>query len=182
MGCRNRNVRLRISRNLAVLEGKGLCVVEQIRVPALWLLEPECVPTAPLARIGENAVKQISQAARGVAVVLVVEDDALIRLYAVTIIEEAGYQVLEASNAEEAIQILQARKDIRVVFTDIDMPGSMDGMKLAQAVRSRWPPVELILTSGRYVIGSDSLPERGRFLAKPYSEAAVLRAIDSFIE
>lgn len=127
-------------------------------------------------------MKRSSQAARLATVVLVVEDDFLIRLYAVTIIEEAGYRVLEASNADEAIHILQARNDIRVVFTDIDMPGTMDGMKLAQAVRSRWPPIELILTSGRYAIGSNSLPERGRFLAKPYSEAAVLTAIDSFIE
>jgi len=72
--------------------------------------------------------------------VLVVEDEFLSRLHAVSLVEEAGYKAVEASNAEEAIAVLEARKDIRIVFTDIDMPGTMDGLKLAHAIRTRWPP------------------------------------------
>ena len=81
--------------------------------------------------------------------VLVVEDESLVRLGAVTIIEDAGFEVIEAASADEAIGILECRSDIRVVFTDIHMPGSMDGLKLAQAVRDRWPPIKIIVTSGR---------------------------------
>ena len=80
--------------------------------------------------------------------VLVVEDELFSRLHAVDLIERAGYAAVEAANADEAIAILEARKDIRIVFTDIDMPGSMDGLKLSHAIRKRWPPIELILTSG----------------------------------
>jgi CheY-like chemotaxis protein len=68
------------------------------------------------------------------AVVLVVEDELLLRLNAAQMMEDAGYEVIEASNADEAIQILESRTDIRIVFTDINMPGSMDGIKLANAV------------------------------------------------
>ena len=74
---------------------------------------------------------------------LVVEDEPLSRIHALNLVEEAGYVAIEASNADEAISILEARKDIRIVFTDIDMPGSMDGLKLARAIRHRWPPIEL---------------------------------------
>ena len=81
-------------------------------------------------------------------VVLVVEDEALLRMHATDMIEAAGYTVVEAANADEAVLILSQRMDIRIVFTDIDMPGSMDGLKLAAMVRDRWPPIELIVTSG----------------------------------
>lgn len=100
--------------------------------------------------------------------VLVVEDDVLVRFHAVTLLEEAGFGTLEAANADEAIALLEVRKDIRIVFTDIDMPGSMDGLRLAHAIRHRWPPVELILTSGQAGIREEDLPERGHFLGKPY--------------
>ena len=82
-------------------------------------------------------------------VVLVVEDEALLRLNAVDIVEELGCVALEASNADEAIEILKKRSDVQIVFTDVDMPGTMDGLKLAAFVRDRWPPIKLILTSGR---------------------------------
>jgi CheY-like chemotaxis protein len=77
---------------------------------------------------------------------------------------------LRAANADEAIAILVSREDIRIVFTDIDMPGSMDGLKLARAVRERWPPIELILISGHFDIRQDEIPERGRFFSKPYRD------------
>ena len=81
-------------------------------------------------------------------VVLIVEDDLLIRLDAAQMIEEAEFDVIEASNADEAIAILEARSDITVLFTDIQMPGSMDGLKLAAAVKGRWPPIKIVATSG----------------------------------
>ena len=79
-------------------------------------------------------------------VVLIVEDDALLRLHAVDLIEEAGFIALEAENADEAVAILEQRSDIVLLFTDINMPGSMDGLKLAHAVRDRWPPIKIIVS------------------------------------
>jgi CheY-like chemotaxis protein len=102
-------------------------------------------------------------------VVLVVEDDIVQRIHATLVIEETGFDAVEASNADDAIAILEARPDIRIVFTDIEMPSSMDGLKLARAIRNRWPPIELILTSGKHAVKEDDLPERGRFFPKPYA-------------
>jgi CheY-like chemotaxis protein len=110
-------------------------------------------------------------------VILVVEDEYLIRMCATEIIKKAGFEVVEADNADEAISILQARKDIRIVFTDIEMPGSMDGLKLAHAIRDRWPPIEIILTSGRHRPSVNQMPPRGQFFPKPYSSDAVIAAI-----
>jgi CheY-like chemotaxis protein len=106
-------------------------------------------------------------------VVLVVEDDFLLRMDAADIIRDAGFNVIEASNADEAIIILESRGDIAVVFTDVQMPGSMDGLKLARAVRGRWPPIKIVTTSGQCVVEAADLPEGGRFLPKPYSAVQV---------
>lgn len=106
-------------------------------------------------------------------VVLVVEDEFLLRMDAVDMIAAAGFEVVEAGNADEAIEILESRRDITVVFTDIQMPGSMDGLKLARAVRGRWPPIKIVATSGHPDVGETDLPEGGRFLPKPYSPAEV---------
>ena len=106
-------------------------------------------------------------------VVLIVEDEFLLRMDAVDMIEAAGFEVVEAANADQAIEILEARSDITVIFTDIQMPGSMDGLKLARAVRGRWPPIKIVATSGHVHVGKTDLPEGGRFLAKPYSPAQV---------
>src|ERR1700691_606694 len=73
---------------------------------------------------------------------LIVEDESLVRMTAVDMVEEAGFEVLEATNADEAILLLEVRRDIAVVFTDIEMPGSMDGLRLTAAVRGRWPPIK----------------------------------------
>ena len=80
----------------------------------------------------------------------------------------AGFDVIEASNADEAISILVVRSDITVLFTDVQMPGSMDGLKLAAAVKGRWPPIKIVATSGVVNVRPDDLPEGGRFLPKPY--------------
>jgi CheY-like chemotaxis protein len=106
-------------------------------------------------------------------VVLIVEDELLIRLDAIEMIESAGFDTLEAGNADEAIAILAARPDIHVVFTDIQMPGSMDGLKLAHFVRDRWPPIKIIATSGHVHLKGYELPNGGRFLQKPYSAREV---------
>src|SRR5438105_9835717 len=111
-------------------------------------------------------------------VVLVVEDEFLIRSSAVEIIENAGFDVLQAADADEALEILQTRTDIRVIFTDIHMPGSMDGLRLAHAVRGRWPPIKIIATSSRINVRIDELPEGGRFVPQTYRPdeiAATLR-------
>ncbi len=102
-------------------------------------------------------------------VVLIVEDEQLLRMDAVEMIRSAGFEVVEAENADDAIEILEVRRDISVVFTDIQMPGSMDGLKLARAVRGRWPPIKIVATSGRVGVSQDDLPEGGRFVPKPYS-------------
>ena len=112
--------------------------------------------------------------------VLVVEDEFFSRLHAVDLVEAAGYRAIEASNADEAIAILESRKDIHIVFTDIDMPGSMDGLKLARAVRDRWPPIELILTSGHFDVPEDKIPERGLFFSKPYGDREIVSTLQKF--
>jgi CheY-like chemotaxis protein len=112
--------------------------------------------------------------------VLVVEDNFLARLHAVSLVEEVGYIAVEAANADEAISILEARKDIRIVFTDVDMPGSMNGLKLAHAIRKRWPPIELILTSGHFDLSNADIPERGRFFSKPYMDTEITSALQHF--
>jgi two-component system, response regulator PdtaR len=110
-------------------------------------------------------------------VVLIVEDESLIRMDAVDMIGRAGFDVVEAANADEAISILEGRLDITIVFTDIQMPGSMDGLKLAAAIRGRWPPIKIVATSGLGKISEDDLPSGSRFLRKPYSDHQIIGAL-----
>ena len=112
----------------------------------------------------------------GKPVILVVEDEVLVRMMAVIVAEESGFEALSAASADEAIIILESRSDIRLVFTDVNMPGSMDGLRLAHAVRNRWPPVELLVTSALGGITAKLLPERGRFLPKPYDVVTLSKA------
>ena len=113
--------------------------------------------------------------------VLVVEDEFLSRLHAVNLVEDAGYKAVEAFNSEEAMAILEARKDIRIVFTDVDMPGTMDGLKLAHAICTRWPPIELIVTSGHFNFSDADIPERGRFFPKPHRDQEIISALQHFV-
>lgn len=113
----------------------------------------------------------------GKAVVLVVEDSPLIRMGAIELVENAGYEALEATNADEAIQILESRSDIDLVFTDVQMPGTMDGVKLAHYIRERWPPVRLMVASGREIIEESSLPVGSRFFPKPYNDHTIADAM-----
>ncbi|MDI3560626.1 response regulator [Bradyrhizobium sp. Arg816] len=110
-------------------------------------------------------------------VILIVEDEFLLRMDSVEVIEEAGFEVIPAGNADEAIAILTARSDIHLVFTDIQMPGSMDGLKLARFVRDRWPPIKIVATSGHVRAADKDLPEGSVFLPKPYREAELIATL-----
>lgn len=89
------------------------------------------------------------------------------RLVAAEGLEDAGYDVIEASSAGEALDVLRSRTDVGVLFTDINMPGPIDGLGLAELVHLRWPAIKLVVTSGRALVGKP--PDDGRFLAKPYT-------------
>jgi two-component system, response regulator PdtaR len=115
--------------------------------------------------------------ARSEGVVLVVEDHPLVRMSVLEVIVEAGFETLEASSAAEAIRILEARPDIHLLFTDAEMPGTMDGLELAHYIRNRWPPVKLIVVSGKLVIDSQELPPGARFFPKPYRETSIVEAM-----
>lgn len=124
-----------------------------------------------LARMEDFAMARLAP------VILIVEDDLLIRLDSAETIESAGFEVVQAANADEAIAILTARPDIHVVFTDIQMPGSMDGLKLARFVRDRWPPIKIAATSGLVPVEDDDLPAGSVFLPKPYGGAQIIAAL-----
>lgn len=114
--------------------------------------------------------------------ILIVEDEPLLLMDAMDMVEDAGFTAYGASNADEAIRLLERHDNIRVLFTDIDMPGSMDGMKLAHAVRDRWPPVSILITSGHASVQREEMPENGLFFAKPYPPVAVVDALNSIAE
>src|SRR4029079_18870166 len=99
--------------------------------------------------------------------VLVVEDEMVLRMRAVDIVEDAGFNPIEAVNADDALAILESRSDIELLFTDIQMPGSMDGLKLAYAVHERWPKIKIILVSGQLTLSDNDKPARSRFFGKP---------------
>lgn len=109
--------------------------------------------------------------------VLVVEDDALILIGICDELVAYGFRVFEASNARMAIEQLQLHPEIEVLFTDIDMPGDMDGLLLAKLVRGRWPPIKIIITSGMHSFTKDDLPVVGRFIPKPYDPLFIASAI-----
>jgi CheY-like chemotaxis protein len=110
-------------------------------------------------------------------VILIVEDEFLLRMDSAAMLESAGFEVIQAGDADEAISILSAGSDIHVVFTDIQMPGSMDGLKLARFVRSRWPPIKIVATSGHVPIEDDDLPAGSVFLPKPYLGPELVAAL-----
>lgn len=101
----------------------------------------------------------------------------LLRMNAVDMIRGAGFEVVEAGDADEAIAMLERHDGIRVMFTDIQIPGSMDGLKLARAVRGRWPPVQVVATSGRVRVDVSELPDGGKFVPKPYTPAQIIRIL-----
>ena len=118
---------------------------------------------------------------KSLPIVLVVEDDALLRIIAVEVVEEAGFTAIEARDADEAVVLLESRTDITLLFTDINMPGSMDGLKLAHAVRNRWPPIKILVVSGNERLQFSNLPSNSCFFGKPYRASALVDELRSMV-
>jgi CheY-like chemotaxis protein len=107
-------------------------------------------------------------------VVLVVEDEMMLRMRAVDMVQDAGYISVEAVDADEALAILQSRSDIALLFTDVQMPGSMNGLQLAHAVHERWPPIKIILASGQLKLSGSDIPQDSRFFGKPLQSDEII--------
>jgi two-component system, response regulator PdtaR len=104
----------------------------------------------------------------------IVEDDAPLRMFSVDVVEEAGFVAIEATDADAAICLLECRSDIALLLTDIDMPGSVSGLKLAHVARNRWPPIKILIMSGHVRPQPTELPLGARFVAKPCQSAALI--------
>jgi CheY-like chemotaxis protein len=115
------------------------------------------------------------------AVVLIVEDEMVLRMRAVDMVVDAGYTPLEALDAAEAIAILESRSDVVLMCTDIQMPGQMDGVGLAHAVHERWPTIRIIVVSGQLNLPNLDLPPRSRFFGKPLNAGEVIAEMRDMI-
>jgi CheY-like chemotaxis protein len=111
--------------------------------------------------------------------ILVVEDEELLRLYAADLLEEAGFEALEAADADAALALIRSRPDIRVLFTDIELPGKLDGMELARKIHEEWPHVLVLVTSGKQRPSRTEMADDGRFLPKAYTRDEVIREINT---
>ena len=113
--------------------------------------------------------------------VLVVEDEMVLRMRAVDMVEDAGYTSVEAVDADQAVAILESRSDIALLLTDIQMPGSMDGLGLAHSVHDRWPPIKIILVSGQLKLANLDIPAGSRFFGKPLEAKVMIAQMQSMI-
>lgn len=113
--------------------------------------------------------------------ILIVEDDPLIRWSGAETLEDAGFEVLEAANADDALTLLETHSLVTVLFTDIDMPGQLDGLDLARIAAHRWPCIHIIIASGRNEPRAPQMPDNGRFIAKPYMPEQIVRDIDELL-
>ena len=113
--------------------------------------------------------------------VLIVEDEMILRMRAVDIVEDAGFCPVEAVNADEALKILESRSDISLLFTDIQMPGSIDGLKLAHAVHDRWPSIKIILVSGQVKPTEAERPADSRFFGKPLGVEQMITELQTMV-
>lgn len=120
-------------------------------------------------------------ALRSAHAVLVVEDEPLLRLDIAETFLAAGFRTFEAASALEAIDVLQSHPEIHAVFTDIEMPGTMDGIELAHVIRERWPPTILVVSSGHSFPAAHALPLKATFLPKPYPEGALSKVVQSIV-
>ncbi len=115
-------------------------------------------------------------------VVLLVEDELLVRMAAADDLHDAGFHVLEAANADVALAVLETcSNDVQVLFTDIDMPGSMNGLDLAESVQQRWPHISLLISSAYHKPHPGQMPDEGRFVSKPYSSEDVVQHIRELV-
>ncbi|PWE53991.1 hypothetical protein DEM27_21910 [Metarhizobium album] len=115
------------------------------------------------------------------AVVMVVEDEALIRMDAVYVLEAEGHTVLEAESADAALEILHHQSDVDLIVTDVRMPGSMDGLGLARIVTERWPNVRIVVTSGFVSPSAFELPEKAKFFPKPYRLEQLVKSVNDLL-
>jgi CheY-like chemotaxis protein len=138
-------------------------------------------PLAVEGRFRVSALMMVVDHPRIRAVVLIVEDEMLLRMRAVAMVEDAGYTPLEALDAAEAVAILESRSDIALICTDIQMPGKMDGLALAHAVHERWPSIKIIVVSGRLKLTNIDLPPCSRFFGKPIEAGEMIAQIRSMI-
>jgi len=120
----------------------------------------------------------LGELAKRLSPVLVVEDEELLRLYAADLLKEAGFEVVPAADADDALRVMASRPDIRVLFTDVQLPGAFDGMELARRVHEQWPLVLLLITSGGVKPAENEIFDKGHFLPKPYTGDDVMREID----
>jgi CheY-like chemotaxis protein len=110
-----------------------------------------------------------------IPLILIVEDEALVRLSAVAMLEDAGFRMIEAVNGDQALELLEADSDVQLLFTDVNMPGTINGLALARQVRDRWPHIGIMVASAKRVLQPDELPAGSRFEQKPYSPDTVVR-------
>ena len=115
-------------------------------------------------------------------VVLVVEDEMLLRMKVIDMVADAGFVPLEAVDADEALAILQSRSDIALMLTDVQMPGSMNGLELAHAVHERWPPIKIILASGQLKLSGSDIPVDSRFFGKPLQSAEIIAEMREMLD
>jgi CheY-like chemotaxis protein len=109
--------------------------------------------------------------------VLLVEDEPLIQMLAADMLQDEGFDVIMAETADEALKVLEAGTDVQVLFTDVKMPGSLDGIELAEIVHQRWPSVGLLVTSGHMKLSNSDLPDDGHFISKPYTPEQVIQHV-----
>ncbi len=114
-------------------------------------------------------------------VILLVDDEPIIRAWGTGVLEEAGYVVIEARDAQEAMDTLQGGVEVHLVFTDVQMPGALDGLQLAHLVQERWPAIRLLICSGRVALDRQALPAAGRFLKKPYEAEEMLKHVPELV-
>jgi len=134
-----------------------------------------------LSPTSEMPVMMVLDHAAVPAVVLVVEDEMLLRMRAVDMVEDAGFTSVEAVDADEAVAILESRSDIALLLTDIQMPGTMDGLGLAHSVHERWPPIKIILVSGQLKLANIDIPADSRFFGKPLEAKDLIAEMQSMI-
>lgn len=114
-------------------------------------------------------------------VILVVEDEPLVSMTLVDDLEADGFVVLEATDASAAVKLLESRNDIRLIITDVDMPGTMDGLMLAAAVADRWPPIRIIVVSGHRNVEITDIPDGSVFYSKPYRSAEIIETMNEML-
>lgn len=153
-------------RKIDARPAKSLGSLSPCSYPALARITFASSTRAPVMMVLDHSVAP--------PVVLVVEDEMLPRMRAIDIVEDAGYTSVEAVDADEAFAVLESRSDIALLLTDIQMPGSIDGLKLAHAVHKRWPPIKIILVSGQLKSAELDIPADSRFLQKPLDAAKII--------